>query len=88
MLVLTSVISDITSRACLKLDLSTPVIRNVSHFTCDDNPYVNGCNVPFRAYRMALQSECNKHDICYSCVSFILKFGFQQHRFFLVVTLS
>ena len=44
-------------------------LANNVTYTCDTNPYVNGCSVParMRNYRRAFIIACNRHDICYSC---------------------
>ena len=42
---------------------------------CGDHGHVNGCSIPFGLpffYKSQFTPACNKHDICYSCVSILM----------------
>lgn len=42
---------------------------------CSNEKYTNGCSVPFGLpwfYKDEFAAVCNKHDICYACVSIII----------------
>ena len=44
--------------------------------TCDFNPYTNGCSSPtgkYTPYQRQFTQACNKHDVCYKCVSIYKK---------------
>ncbi|XP_033762309.1 uncharacterized protein LOC117343874 [Pecten maximus] len=41
-------------------------------YTCDKNKYSNGCSVPKGikiAFKGRFKPACNKHDICYRCMT-------------------
>ena len=39
-------------------------------YNCGDAPKTNGCNVwNIVPYKSRFTNSCNKHDVCYSCVS-------------------
>ena len=58
----------------LLISLTLFVIINYhkSESACISNQNVNGCSVPFRGsfpYARVFKSDCNRHDVCYRCVS-------------------
>lgn len=62
----------------LVLACFTPIVSNVVAKDCDTNEHVNGCSIPFGIswfYKAEFTPDCNKHDVCYWCVSTILDFS-------------
>ncbi|VDI13923.1 Hypothetical predicted protein [Mytilus galloprovincialis] len=51
--------------------LSLCVLPLIAAETCQSNPYINGCSLPFHMpffYKQKFTPSCNLHDMCYKCV--------------------
>ena len=57
--------------------LSILALTGYTQAGCITKQYVNGCSIPFRFqfyYKREFTPSCNKHDVCYSCVSTTMHF--------------
>ena len=48
------------------------MLAEITTAKCISDDYVNGCSIPFRSYfpyAKFFEKACDKHDICYDCVS-------------------
>ena len=55
-------------------------------YTCDKNPYTDGCSIEIDGqdfwyfYKWKFTPACQKHDVCYACVSTDISIQFKEFK--------